>query len=330
MASITKSGSGYRAFLCVNGKRETKVFRTKSEAKLWSETRTYFLKTNDAIPEAEKTTVEDLFHRYMDKITPQKRGADKEKIRINALLNHPSFPSKTKLTAFTPELIASWRDYRLRQVTAGTVLRELGVISTIMEYAVKEWGLLKQNPVKQIRKPNAPAHRDVLYSLSQIRAILKAMGHSPRGEVRSVAQSVAICFLLALRTGMRAGELTGLTWDRVHPGYCVLPVTKTVPRQVPLTKRSGILLDRMRGYDPKFVFGLSPQTLDANFRKYRDRAGISGVTFHDARKFAATSMARKIPILDLCRVFGWSSPKFAMVYYAQTAADIANLLDSHH
>jgi integrase len=55
------------------------------------------------------------------------------------------------------------------------------------------------------------------------------------------------------------------------------------------------------------VFGLSPQTLDALFRKYRALAGLSGFTFHDARHTAATWMAQKLNVLDLCKVFGWSN-----------------------
>lgn len=36
MASIIKSRKGYRAYICVNGARTTKQFRTKAEAKSWA------------------------------------------------------------------------------------------------------------------------------------------------------------------------------------------------------------------------------------------------------------------------------------------------------
>lgn len=63
------------------------------------------------------------------------------------------------------------------------------------------------------------------------------------------------------------------------------------------------------------------------FRRYRERAGLEGFTFHDSRHTAATWMARKLEVLDLCKTFGWSNPKMAMVYYNPTAEDIADLLD---
>ncbi|MDR0735788.1 MAG: hypothetical protein LBF51_02965 [Zoogloeaceae bacterium] len=90
------------------------------------------------------------------------------------------------------------------------------------------------------------------------------------------------------------------------PGYCRLPIAKTKPRDVPLT------------------------------RKYRERAGLSGFTFHDARHTAATWIAGRmrssgIPaqqaLLDMCRMFGWSNTSRALTYYNPSAADIARRME---
>jgi integrase len=130
-----------------------------------------------------------------------------------------------------------------------------------------------------------------------------------------------------MRTGMRAGELAGLTWDRVFDDYCFLPVTKTKKRNVPLTRKALRLIAKMRNYETESVFGLTSQTLDANFRKYRDRAELSGFTFHDTRHTAATMLSRKLDVLDLCKTFGWTNPKMAMTYYNPTASSIADILN---
>jgi integrase len=86
------------------------------------------------------------------------------------------------------------------------------------------------------------------------------------------------------------------------------------------------LVERMRGWDADTVFGMSPGTRDALFRRARDRAGLSGFTFHDARHSAATRMAQKLHILDLCKAFGWSNLNQATGYYNPTAAQIAGRL----
>ncbi|AKQ59688.1 Phage integrase family protein [Bordetella hinzii] len=79
----------------------------------------------------------------------------------------------------------------------------------------------------------------------------------------------------------------------------------------------------MKGWDDDFVFGLKTASLDALFRKYRERAGLEGFTFHDTRHTAATMISKKIDVLDLCKMFGWTDPKMAMVYYNPHASSIA-------
>ena len=71
---------------------------------------------------------------------------------------------------------------------------------------------------------------------------------------------------------------------------------------------------------------LKNQTLDAMFRKYRDRAGIDGVVFHDTRHTAATWMVKhgSLNVLELCKVFGWTDPKMVMVYFNPPARDLAS------
>lgn len=328
MASIQKTATGFRAQIFVKGIRDSACFRTKREALAWAEARTAELRKQVTAKEEPRTmTLADVLRVYGEKVTPTKKGHAKELVRINAMINDPWFPSKLTLIEITPEIIAQWRDQRMKAVKSGTVLRELGQLSAVFECCVKEWGWISENPVRMIRKPKHPEHRDVLYTRKQIKAILKVMKYVPGAPVRYLSQSVAICFLIALRTGMRAGEMTGLTWDRVFSDHVDLPVTKTKRRKVPLSDKALRLIHHMQGYDPVLVFGLSPQSLDANFRKYRKRAGIEGVTFHDTRHYAATKLAQKLNVLDLCRVMGWTNPKMAMVYVNTSVSDIARLLN---
>ena len=328
MASIQKTASGlYRAQVYIGGVRDSATFRTKREADAWASARAVELRKAKTTPPGELHTLAEALTRYVAEVSPLKRGRRWEEIRAEAMLRSPALPIGEKLGRVTPEQMAAWRDARLKVVSSGAVLREIGFLSAVFETARREWRWIESNPLRDIRKPRAPDHREVVISRQQIRRLLAAMGYQPRGPVRSVAQSVAVCFLVALRTGMRAGELCGLTWDRVAVDHCALPVTKSFPRKVPFSAKTRRLIERMRGYDPLLVFGLKSASLDANFRKYRDRAGIEGITFHDARHTAATWLARRLDVLDLCRVFGWSNPKQAMIYFNPSASSIAALLD---
>lgn len=323
MASITKTATGYRAQVYVKGARDTKCFRTRREAAAWAAVRDAELRTEAGKTPIERHTLRDAIERYQRDVSPTKRGARWENVRLSALLRSTDLPIDSLITEVTPDVIGQWRDKRLQQVSAGTVLRELALLSAMFEEARREWRWIPVNPVSDTRKPRQPNHRDTVLTRTQIKAMLRSLGYSPLLPVRTVSQSVAVAFLLALRSGMRAGELCKLEWALVHVGWCVLPVTKTTPRDVPLTPKAMQLIRRMRGFDPVKVFGMTSQTLDALFRRARDRAGLSGFVFHDTRHTAATWLAQRLHVLDLCKVFGWKGTTQAMTYYNPKASDIA-------
>lgn len=328
VASITKHKQGWRVQVYVKGERDSAVRRTRREAEIWGAARETELRALAAAPVGERHTFGDAMRRYLKDVSSTKRGQRWEELRIEAFLRDPRLRCGEPVGRLTTAHLSDWRDARLDEVSAGTVLREIGLLADLLEVARREWQWIVVNPMRDMRKPKAPDHRKVLIDRWQIKAMLRAMGYSPRKELARASQSVAACFLLALRSGMRAGELTGLTWDRVHDGYCVLRQTKTVPRDVPLTDKAMRLIMRMRGYDRERVFGLSAASLDTLFRRYRNRAGLGGFTFHDARHTAATWIVRsgKVDVLTLCKIMGWSNPEMAMVYYNPKAADIARVM----
>lgn len=318
-------GKKWRTIATHNYKQKTKVTKTKREGEIWEAG----ILREMAKSEEEKrieVTFSKVLERYRDEVTPTKRGKHWEFIRIQAFLQS-TLPIDKPVHTLTPDDLGKWRDERLKDVSAGTILRDFGLLSAILEHAKREWKYIEANPVRDVRKPREPDHRTVTYTRAQIKAILKQLDYHPGQTIKSVSQAVAMCFLTALRTGMRAGEITGLTWDRVKADYCILPVTKTVPRDVPLSTKAIRLIERMKGFDKELVFGVKSQTVDALFRKARDRAGIEGVTFHDTRHSAATWMSRKVDILTLCKIFGWKNTKMALTYYNPKASDIAKMLD---
>lgn len=325
MASIKPYKDGWRAQLYVSGVRDSATFRLKREAEAWAARRRAEILAEKNTPAGEKFTLSQALEKYRDEVSPGKRGARWEAVRLTAMLSMPALPLSLPIGEVSTPHFSAWRDDRLKTVKPGTVLREIALLSAVFDRARREWKWIDANPLSDLAKPAKPEHRDTVIGWSEIRRQLKAMGHR-RGPCKSASQAAARCFLLALRTGMRAGEITGLPWDRVEADYCVLPVTKTRPRNVPLAPKAKRIIESMRGWDAALVFGISSQTLDALFRRYRDRAGLSGFKFHDSRHTAATWLARRLDVLDLCKMFGWSNPAQAMVYYNPTASDIAKRL----
>lgn len=329
MASITAYKDGYRAQVAIKGVRESKVFRTKREATAWASARETEIRSDAEKLPGEKFTLGDALRRYSETVSIRKDGRVKEQIRLVAL--ERMLPSDKPIAQITPEVIAEWRDNRIKLVRAASVIRDFSLLSHVFETARREWRWIKENPFSDVRRPDTQDHREVVITRQQIRLMLKSLGYH-RGPVRSVIHAVACCFLLALRTGMRAGEICNLTWSLVFDDYATVGVIaggrKTGKRDVPLTHQAIRVINQLRGFDETYVAGVRTASLDALFRKYRGRAGLEGFTFHDTRHTAATWIAQKLHILDLCKMFGWKNPKRAMVYYNPTASDISKRLSA--
>lgn len=75
------------------------------------------------------------------------------------------------------------------------------------------------------------------------------------------------------------------------------------------------------------LFELRSASLDALFRKARNKTLIDDLTFHDTRHEAITRLAAKLNVLDLARMAGHRDLKMLQVYYNASAEDIAARLD---
>jgi integrase len=153
-----------------------------------------------------------------------------------------------------------------------------------------------------------------------------------------------MAFLLALETGMRAGEIINLTWDRVYlderyvrlqseymdiGGGRTALTAKTKngdSRDVPLSRTAVQLLSSLpRG--EATCFDLKSAVCDTLFRKARDRCGIKNLHFHDSRATALTRLAKRLHVLELARMIGHRNPSSLMIYYRESASSLAEKLD---
>lgn len=315
MASIRPYKDGFRAFVKTLGVRDTKTFRTKREAIAWAARRETEIRDRKNTAPALRFTIRELFDRYEAKVVPRMKGADRERGRIKFL--RKQFAGNTLLADVD---LLLFRDDRMEEVSGATVLRDLKTLSTMFEYARTDLQWVGENPVAVIKKPSPGEHRERLLTRPEIRGMLKAMGYPRRQNTCSLA------FLLALRTGMRLGEICKLKWVRVKEKHIVLDTTKTNPRKVPLSAKARPLVARLVSLNGGDGVRMKSATLSHLFIRYRKRAGLTGFTFHDTRHTAATWMAKKVDVLTLCKIFGWTDPKMAMVYYNPKADDIADQL----
>lgn len=317
MAAPKKVGTRWQHRVMVNGKRVSGTFDTKAAALAW-EAAQRVAKTGPSA--VVKKTCADAFEKYEIEVSKKKRGYRWEALRLAAL-------AKTTLGAvqlgdLDASHIAAWRDERSRSVAPGTVIREMNLLSHVFSVARKEWKWIAHSPTTDVARPKVTPPRNRLVSQHEIEAVCIALGskHDVVGEVPETKQQrIALAFLFAIETAMRAGEICALRSGDVVGRVARLHMTKNGrPRDVPLTARALEIWAMVPG-----GFDVSTASLDALFRKARDRAGIKGMTFHDTRHEAITRLAKKLHVLDLARMVGHSDIRQLQTYYNETAADIA-------
>lgn len=319
MASIRRRGKKWRAELFKDGQRESQSFDTKAQASAWAQQREAEL-IGKRLPDK---TLRDALNRYASDVAPTHKGERWEVLRCNALGRLPM--ASKKLSSLTPSDMAEHRDERLKKVQAGTVRRELGLLRSVFDYAINEWGWLRMSPLASVKKPPTPPSRRRRISAEEVDRVTMALGYDG-GVPETKSQRVAMAFLFALETAMRSSEITGLTWDRVNPKSVVLPKTKNGDqREVPLSSTARNILAELPKEDGP-IFGLDLALRDALFRKAKAKANVVDLHFHDSRAEATWRLSKKLDVMELARMIGHRDIRSLMFYYNTSADELADRL----
>ncbi len=189
MASIQKTLTGFRVQLQVLGQRESETFKTRREAQQWAARRDVELRESAGSLGTRKTLL-DALRRYAAEVSQKRRGWRWEHLRLAAFERSPMLPVHVPLPHVQTDHIALWRDARLAQVAPGTVLREVALLSGVFEVARREWRWITVNPVKDVRKPPRPAHRERLLTWREIKLMLRALGTDHFPDVRKMVRAM--------------------------------------------------------------------------------------------------------------------------------------------
>lgn len=325
MATFIKRSSGWLAQVRLKGHdSQCKTHPTKAHAIKWAGEIEAELRASSGRGSVNKTVAQAM-DRYQLEVTPHKKGARWESIRIDKLRRELPFVGKP-MNKVTVTDISEWRDRSLKRLAPSSVNREIwGTLSPIFTIAMKEWRWCDHNPMKEVRRPKLSQPRDRLTTDEEKQAMLDVLGYVEGKKPETANQRVAYAYLIALETAMRAGEICGLQKEDLYlqKRYVQLNDTKNGKRrQVPLSTRAVELFNLV----PQGV-GIKPTVLDTLWRRARGMAGVKGLTFHDSRHQAITNLARRLNVLELARMVGHTNPKMLMTYFNETATEIANRLE---
>lgn len=319
MASIRRRGKTWFAEVYKNGERDSKTHRTKAEAAAWAMEREAEL-TGKKLPDK---TLKEALKRYAEEVATTRPGERWEVLRCTAMARTDI--AKRCIGELDATHLSEWRDERLRSVSAATVRREIAFLRSVFDVARREWRWMRINPLDDVRRPAPPPSRRRRVSADEIDRVTMALGYDG-GVPETTSQRVALCFLFALETAMRSGEIVGMTWRDVSAKSVRLPKTKNGDeRHVPLSLRAREILGLLPR-DGDSVFGLNDAIRDALFRKARDRAGVVDLHFHDSRAEAVWRLSKKLDVMELARMIGHRDLRSLMIYFATTADELADQL----
>jgi len=145
MASFTKVNGKHHVRVRIKGHRtQCNSFIYKADALKWA------LETERAIrlgefqdeDKKEDITIGELLQRYSQQISISKKSCTIERLRIGKMQRH--WISQIMLSKLCDVDIARYRDERLEEVSSVTCLRDLGLISHMINIALREWGYKNQ------------------------------------------------------------------------------------------------------------------------------------------------------------------------------------------
>lgn len=320
MATIRERAGRWQVIVKRKGyPQQSKTFDLRKDAEKWARQQERQMDAGQWVDrtEAEQTTLTELLDRYAREISSTKRGKDAELYRIEQFKR--SSIAKYSPAAVTSQQISAWRDARLGEVSSGTVLREMQLLSHLFSVAMREWGVaLHINPVNLVRKPAPGKARDKALTDDQRARLLTACGQCKSPWIKPVV-------LFALETATRRGEILSLTWDDVDLDRCTAKVDgKTGARVIPLSSVCVAMLRQLPCSLDGRVFPVSVETLKQAYERAVVRAGLENWTLHDCRHDALTRLAKLgLSILELRAISGHTTANMLQRYVSIDPGELA-------
>lgn len=204
MASITERGGRFLVRVRVQGAPGvSKTFQRRTDAERWGRKTQAALEAGVWVPEKPPVpTLREAVQEYRKTVGAKLRGAPYYQRHWDA---YEALPWATKpIDEVSPHDLATWRDGLLgRGLSAGTVRKDITLLSCVFTYAVKQRQWLDCNPTSRIVWPKPAPGRTRVVTDEEMRYLLAAAGCSKAAWLRPT-------IVLLSRSAMRRGELFGL------------------------------------------------------------------------------------------------------------------------
>jgi integrase len=156
-----------------------------------------------------------------------------------------------------------------------------------------------------------------------------------QGLLKELPEHTAQMARFAAATGLRRGNVTGLTWNRIEGKFAYVPGSQSKGKRgipVPLNADALAVLKERRGIHDTHVFTFRGKPVHLvttkRWRAACAAAGLAGLRFHDLRHTWASWQAQAgTPVYALRELGGWSTDAMVKRYAHLGPGDLAQYAD---
>jgi integrase len=281
-------------------------------------------------PEAQQRTLTEMLDRYISEHAARRANYRRERTSVK---NLKAFFGNPTLDQVTPKRIVAYKNQRyIDGVKPATINRELATLKKAFNLARREWEWCTDNPVCRVSMEQENNTRDRWLTADE--------------EARVVSAAPAWLrelMVFAIHTGMREGEILGLTWAGVDLFRRIVTVFKSKNgerRSIPLNQTALDLLKHKygsRSVEIELVFPSEAQTrlnasnISRSLNRALEKAKMTDFHFHDLRHTCATRMVQGgVDLYKVQRLLGHKSPIMTQRYahhYPESLRDGVEVLD---
>jgi integrase len=326
----------------INGHRITRTFKTKLEALTWLRDMQSELQRGFDY-QGSKALLKNYLHDWLE--TSRKALRPKTADSYLRTMDKHIIPNlgEVQLKDLTPFQVEK---FYAGLIEKGVGIRTVRLVHSILHCALEKaviQSMLTRNPTAHAALPRYKHVEMKILDEAQINQFLLAAIDSP----------YAALYHLAVKTGMRMGELLGLRWLDMHWGSGRLYVQRQLQDvrgmgcffQEPKTSSGRRMLQLGEGtiqalrehgefqklqkeysgqrwqendliFPSKIGTPLNPSNLRLDFKRVVERAGVPRVRFHDLRHSAASLMLNNgIPVIVVSKVLGHAKPSITLDIY---------------
>ena len=209
----------------------SKSFHRKTDAERWATAQEALMQSGqwqEKMP--SHFTIGSMLKRYLETVTPAKRGKAQETRRLHRLFRETQLMS-INLDQAKPCVFADFRDRRIHDGVRACQY-DLVLMRHAWNIARVEWGWpLPDNPISLIKMPKNNPPRERRLKDGEFERLKVAAQKSRSWYLWPIV-------VLAIETAMRRGEILGLRWEHIDLDRktAFLPITKNgSSRWVPLS-----------------------------------------------------------------------------------------------